>query len=156
MRVACSQNPAPQALQGGMLHNAFHQPLAQPAAAMHIEHEYVPDIGDRREVADHPGKADLRAGIIINAKTQRVLDGSRHNVSWNAFRPITIRQEIVDRIQIKARWVSTYGEFAAPVLGDHSGIGSLSRPHGSILNPQIINHEGYEVTRRKPLEGFPS
>jgi hypothetical protein len=62
----------------------------------------------------------------------------------------------VDRIQIKARWVSTYGEFAAPVLGDHSGIGSLSGPHGSILNPQIIHHEGYEVTRRKPLEGFPS
>ncbi len=68
VRIAGCQNPAPQVLQRGMLHDAFHQPLAETATAMPFEHEDIADIRDRREVADHAGEANLRAASIVNAE----------------------------------------------------------------------------------------
>src|SRR5260370_6572147 len=58
MRIARGQEPTPQILQRGMLSNALHQPLAQPAAAMRFQHKYVADIRNRGEITDHPGEAD--------------------------------------------------------------------------------------------------
>ena len=81
VRIACSQNPAPQILQFGMLHKALHQPLANTVSAIGFEHKYVADIGDRGEIADHTGEADLRAISIINAETERMLGSSERHTS---------------------------------------------------------------------------
>ena len=69
---------------------------------MRLQHEYIAEIGDCGEIADHPGKADLHAATIINAKAQRMLDRSRHDFPRNSLRPIAIRQEPVNHIQIEA------------------------------------------------------
>jgi hypothetical protein len=92
---------------------------------MHIEHKYVPDIGNRCKIADHPRKADLRASTIINAKAQGMLDRSRHDFPRNALRPVTVREEAVNRIQIKAGGIGANQAISAPVLDDHLGIGEF-------------------------------
>jgi len=102
MRVARQQNPAPQPLQRGMLRNALHQPLAQPALAMRLQNKNVAQIRDGRKVADDPRKPDLRIPII-NPKAQRVLNGPRHNLTRNPLRPIAIRQESMNHVEIKPR-----------------------------------------------------
>ena len=57
------------------MHSISH--LLEPAAAMRFEHKHIANIGDRGEIADHPGKAHLCAVTIINAKAQRMLDRPR-------------------------------------------------------------------------------
>ena len=69
---------------------------------MRFEDKYITQIRDCGEIADDPGKADLRATTIINAKAQRMLDRSRHDFPRNSFRPIAIPQEPVNHIQIEA------------------------------------------------------
>jgi len=104
-----------------MLHDALHDPLAQALAAMRFQHKHVADVRNRRKVADDPGKGDLRAAPIINAKAQGVLDGSRHGLPRNSFRPIRVRQEVVDDVQVTARRVSADQELATTVLDDVTG-----------------------------------
>ena len=133
MRVAGQQHPAPQILQRGMPHDAFHQPLAQAASAMRFEHEHVAKIRDRSEVANHPGKAHLST-TIINAKAERMLDRPRHNFARNSFRPIAVRQEPMNHVQVEADGVGTDQELAAPGLHDHVGMDGLRRLHLHILN----------------------
>lgn len=123
MGVAGQQNPPPQTLQRGMLHDAFHQPLTQPASTMRLENKNVAEIRDRGKVADHAGKADLCTATIINAKAQRMLDGSRHDLSRNSLRPIAIRQESVNDIQIEAGRVGADQVFATQVLDNCVGVG---------------------------------
>ena len=54
------------------------------------------------------------APTIINAKAQRVLDGSRHDLAWNSLGPIAIRQESMNDIEIEAGTVCTDQKLAAP------------------------------------------
>lgn len=74
VRIAGSQNPAPQVLQRWMPENALHQPLPQPAAAMRLKYENISYIRDGGEVADYPGKSNLLAIPLVNPKTKSVLD----------------------------------------------------------------------------------
>src|SRR5580700_207550 len=99
MCVAGQKDPAPQILKSGMLHDTFHQPLAQSKPAMPFEHEDIAQISHGCEVADHAGKTYLRATAIINAEAQRVLNGARYSFPGNVFGPITIGQKTVNHIQ---------------------------------------------------------
>ena len=93
VRIAGQENPAPQILQRGMLHDAFHHPLAQTAPAMCFQHKNIAQIRHCCEVADHPGKSNLLAAPFVNAKTQRVLNRPRHDFTRNSFCPIAIGQK---------------------------------------------------------------
>src|SRR5271156_3826314 len=115
-----------------MLGNALHQPLAQAASAVRLQHEYVADVCDGREIADHAGEADLRTLPIINAETERVLDRPDHNFSRNAPGPIAIGQKTVNHVQTQALTVRTDQELAAPVLHHSFGIEDAPR-HAHIL-----------------------
>src|SRR6266851_3058957 len=70
VRITSQQRPAAQALQLRMLHDALHEPLTQSATTMRLEHEYVPEVRVGGAIADHTGKANLRAFSIINAKAE--------------------------------------------------------------------------------------
>src|SRR6202023_3392376 len=76
VRITSQQGPAAQALQLRMLHDALHEPLTQSATTMRLEHEYVPQVRVGGAIADHTGEANLRVFSIINAKAERMLDGS--------------------------------------------------------------------------------
>jgi hypothetical protein len=132
MRVAGQQNPAPQVLQCGMPHNALHQPLPQPVPAMRLQYEHIAKVSHGGEVTDHSCKSHLRPAPIINAKAQRMVDGSCHNFPWNPLSPIAIRQKLVDHIQVESSGVRTDHELAMSGLDDPVGIGS--RPQVDILN----------------------
>ena len=71
---------------------------------MRFEHKNVRDVGVGGEVADHPGETDLRAAYsIINAKAQECSIDRATSSPRNAFRPIAVRQEAVNDVQIEAR-----------------------------------------------------
>jgi hypothetical protein len=59
-----------------------------------------------------------------------MLNRSRHHFARLALRPITVRQEIMNDIQIEPSGVAADGEFAAMVLRDLGGIDEL---HSHIL-----------------------
>src|SRR5258706_13706147 len=99
-----------------MLDDAHHQPLAQSAAAIRFQYEYIAEICESGEIADHPGETHLRSAVFINSKTEGVLNRPRHDLSGNAFRPIAVRQEIVDQVQVETRAFATDTELAAPKL----------------------------------------
>jgi hypothetical protein len=61
-----------------------------------------------------------------------MLDGSRHDLPWNPFSPIAIRQKLVDHIQVELSGVRADHELATSGLDDHVGVGS--RPQVHILN----------------------
>ena len=48
----------------------LHQEFAKPGSAMRLQHEHIGDVGIGGKIADDPGKADLCAAPIINAKAQ--------------------------------------------------------------------------------------
>ena len=83
---------------------------------MRFEHKHVAQISDGSEIADHPGKAHLRAATIINAKAQRVLYRSGNYVAGNALRPVAIREESVDDVQIEPGRICADDKFAAAEL----------------------------------------
>ena|SRR5579863_3241698 len=89
-----------------------------------------------------------------------MLNRSRHNVFRNPFGPVTIRQELVNQIQIEPVPVGADEKFAAPVLYYRIGICSRSQVH--ILNcaPSVSgtrrighNREGrdFQLCRNKLL-----
>src|SRR6202030_4852200 len=59
MRIARSEDPAPQALQHGILGDALHQPLSQSSTAMRFQHKNIAHISNGGEIADHTGKTHL-------------------------------------------------------------------------------------------------
>jgi hypothetical protein len=110
-----------------MLRYALHQQLPQPLPAMRFQHEYIGNISIGGKIADHSGKANLRAATIINTKAQRMLDRPRHNFAWNAFGPIAAAQKPVDHIQIEPRGIGADQKFVSPML-------EVVRYHPNILN----------------------
>src|ERR1700739_1707316 len=101
VRVTRQQYPSSQTLQCRMLHDALHQPFAQFASAMRLQHEYVAEICDSCEIANHPGESNLhrpryfsRLGcpmsraetwgffrrFIINPEAQGMLDRTCHQL----------------------------------------------------------------------------
>jgi len=68
VRVAGQKNPAPQVLERRALHDALHQPLAQPASAMRFQNEHVAKISDGGKVGDDAGKTNLRARVVIDSE----------------------------------------------------------------------------------------
>src|ERR1700676_5230368 len=116
-----------------MPHDAFHQPLAQAASSMRFKNEHIAQVCDRGEIADHACEADLYAATIINAKAQRMLNRSCHDLPRNSFRPVTFRQEPVNHVQIETGSVRANQELSATGLDDRVRIGSLSSLHQYIL-----------------------
>ena len=116
-----------------MLHDALHQPLAQPTPAITFQHEHVAKIGYRGVIADHSRKSGLRAATIINAKTQGMLEGSRHNVLRDSFGPITTAQKTMDDIYVKPRMIGADKKIATPVFHDHRINAIASEFHAYIL-----------------------
>ena len=102
------------------MHSIIHLPSPRPRSDSSTNTS--PDISDRGEIADHPGKAHLRAATIINAKAQRMLDRPGDHVARNSLSPIAIRQELVDDVQIESRGIGADEKLAATVLDDHVGI----------------------------------
>ena len=106
---------------------------------MRFQDKDVADIRNRRKIADHPGKGDLRAATIINAKAQGMLDGSLHGLPRNSLRPIAVREELVDDVHVEAGGIGADQEFATTVLDDVTGC--LGRRHRFILNCEIYDEE---------------
>jgi hypothetical protein len=57
VRIECHQRPAPEALELWMRERALHRPIAETAAAMVCDDEYVAQHCRRRAVGDHPSEA---------------------------------------------------------------------------------------------------
>src|ERR1700745_2824121 len=76
---------------------------------------------------------------MINAKAQRMLNRPRHDIPRNAFRPVAIRQESVDHVEIEQRAVRADQELSASrlrrSLREHAGNGihHYILPSGSSL-----------------------
>jgi len=85
---------------------------------MRLQNKYIAEIRNRGKIADHPRKAHLRTATIINAKAQTVLDGSRHDLTWDALGPIAVAQKSMNDIQIEAGRVGAYNKFSTTVLDD--------------------------------------
>jgi hypothetical protein len=78
-----------------MLHDAFHQQLAQAAPSERFQHENVAQIGYRSQIGYHSAKSNLgclnsrricgtrdsAATLIINPKAQRMLKRARDQFS---------------------------------------------------------------------------
>src|ERR1700731_5235848 len=117
-----------------MLHDALHEPLTQSATTMRLEHEYVPQIGVGGAIADHAGEANLRAFRIINAKAQRMLDGSRHDLARDTFRPVRVREKAANDLQIQEFAVCANQETAMTMLNDGFSVATgWPKLHGDIL-----------------------
>src|SRR5262249_44071997 len=121
MRVAREQRPATKPLQLGMRHDRGHQPLADAPAAMRRQDEHVRDVPERRVVADDAREADLTAGLE-RAETQRPLDGAGHCLARNAVRPIRVREEPVDHVQVEPRSIRRDDDLVE--LGRHHALTS--------------------------------
>src|SRR5579872_929273 len=76
---------------------------------MGFQNENVPDICIRRKIADNSGKANLYR-LVVNAEAKRVFNGTCDYIPGNAFRPIGIRKEVMNYINIKSRGIRTKGE----------------------------------------------
>ena len=131
MRITGQQDPSPQSLQSWMLLDALHHPLAQAASAMRFQHKDVAKIRDRGKVGDHPSESNL-SFTIINAKAQRVLDGTLDHFSRNSVRPIAVRQKSVDHIRSSRAGSVLITNSLCRDSTDPVGIGS--RPQVDILN----------------------
>ncbi len=64
----------------------------------------------------------------------------RARFARDAFRPVAVRQESVNHVEIEAGRIGADEEFAATMLDDGFGIGSLSGLHLYILNEHCIEH----------------
>jgi len=84
------QTPTTQALKRGVPHYALHQPFCDASAAMRLEYENVTDVGVRREVGNHPPKADLPI-LFVDSKTQGVLNRPRDNFPRDSLCPVAFR-----------------------------------------------------------------
>ena len=94
VRIARQQNPAPQILQRGMLHDAFHHPLAQPASAMRSPaRTHPPTISEGRKVAESHGQSQLALPLHHKCRSTGNARLTRDNFPRNPLRPIAIRQE---------------------------------------------------------------
>src|SRR6476659_316467 len=89
--------------------DGLHQPFAQRAVAMRLEHEDVADPSKRRVIGDHSRESYLLTPFI-NAETERVLDRVRHGLDRTSTRPIgAIGQEIENNLEIQT----------LPIRADH-------------------------------------
>ena len=137
VRIERRQGPAPQILQRWMLHNALHQPFAQSAPTMRLEHKDVANIRVGSEIADHARKPDLGTRRIVHSKAQRVSNRALDHFPRNALGPIAIRQKAVDHVQVKPRTIGTDEEIAAPMFnhGFRLNLPSAHHPHILQLDP---------------------
>jgi hypothetical protein len=124
-----------------MMHSIIH--LLSPRPRCDSSTEYVSQISHGSKIADHSGKPDLRARTIINAKAHRMLDGSRHDIFRNALRPVAVRQESMDYVQIEPGRIGADAELATAMF-------DRIRVHKSILNgaSRSIHHRGTETRRQ--------
>src|ERR1700728_5319405 len=158
--------PAPQILRRGMLRDALHKPLTQSAPAMRFQYKHIAHICNGRTVADHARETHLPgcpmlalSGVegwrifcetwtrpIIDPEAQRVLHRPRHNLARNSSSPITIRQKIVDHVQIKPRGVCADQELVPPVLDNlRCGVHRRHSFHAHILPATARPHVRYKV-----------
>src|ERR1700686_888145 len=116
-----------------MPNDALHQPLAQSAPAMRLQHKHISHIRDRCKITDHTGKASLKTFPVINSETERALYRPHHNLSRDSFGPIAIGEETVDHIQIQAFAAGTDQKLATPIFLDSFEINHTTGRHAHIL-----------------------
>ena len=100
MRVASAEDPAPDVLQLGRADDRLDEPLAEPVAAMGLEHEHVGEVGDDDVVGHDAREADL-ARRMMEPEGQRVGDRPRHAVARPALRPVRLHEKAVDDIEVE-------------------------------------------------------
>ncbi len=61
---------------------------------------------------------EVALASIINPEAQGMLDGARHNVAWDALRPIAVSQKSMNHVEIEAGRISTDDVFFAMVFND--------------------------------------
>jgi len=107
--VARGERPAAQALQVGMTHYGFDQPLAETMHAILFVNENIAKVGEDGVIADDARKTDLLFAII-QAEDQRVADGALGAFTRTTRRPIGAREKITNGIDIEPRRVGADGE----------------------------------------------
>lgn len=85
--ISRGQQDPPQSLQLWMVKDGAHEQFRYAATAMLRHDKDVRDIGDGREICNHPGKANLPL-VEKCAEAKRVLDRFLDDSSRNALRPI--------------------------------------------------------------------
>src|SRR5262249_32543616 len=99
--------------------DALHQPFRKPTSTMGFAAEDVGEAGESRAIGDDTRKADLLA-LIEDSKTKRILDRPRKRLAGNARRPVAVRQERMDEVEVKSRGVGGDLElFSMPIQPSH-------------------------------------
>src|ERR1700674_567335 len=115
-----------------MLHDTFHQPLAQTAPTERFEHEYVSNIGVGGVVGNDARKSDLLA-LRIQSEAQRVLNGTGDNLAWDTLGPVALGQETMDNIQVESLTIGADGECTFAELSLLRGLTGLRRHTPSVI-----------------------
>ena len=109
VRVARGESPAAQALQVGMTHNGFNEPLAETMRAIVFMDEDIAKIGEDRIIADDPRKTDLLLAVV-EPEDKRVGKRSFRPFARSSLCPVGAREKVADGINVEAGRVSADGE----------------------------------------------
>ena len=88
--------------------NGFHQPFAETLAAMIFMDEDITQPRERCVITDDARKPDLLVRMI-DAKDKRVLHIARDDITCAPLCPISAREHVSDRVNIKPRGVGADG-----------------------------------------------
>jgi hypothetical protein len=82
---------------------------------MRFQHKYIAEIGNCSKVADDTGEPDLHF-IIVYSETQGILNRPGDEFTRNAFRPVGVRQKVINHIQIDALRIRADEELSAAMF----------------------------------------
>src|SRR5207244_2179038 len=87
----------------------------EPAPSIGVDHEHVPDVGERRQVRHDAREADELLAAV-DAEVERITERALHHRSRNAGRPVRSLEIPVDGVDIELTRIRAHGEAVAVPL----------------------------------------